>query len=246
MRRFLRCLAVVTVVLILGSAFAGYSMYQATQRAPDFYVRMLDSERTAELASGPSFEHQIQELQEESQRPGTWEAVFTEDQINGWLAVGLAQEFPKLLPPQVHEPRVAISPEQVQVGCSYRGARLSSVISFSLLIALTDEPNTLEIRVQKARIGRLPAPINQFLNQIASAIKTTNVPFRWEPTDGDPIARITVPSSHPDYAHREIYLDTVELRQGEVRLAGRTAAKGNQPTVARSSRTSPIILAYQR
>jgi hypothetical protein len=58
--------------------------------------------------------------------------------------------------------------------------------------------------------------------------------LRWGQADGDPVALVTVPHQHEDYSHREIYLETIEIRDGEIALAGRTQKSGeNQHVVAR-------------
>ena len=40
--------------------------------------------------------------------PGRWQTTITAEEINGWLAVDMVKNHPKLLPPTFHDPRVAI------------------------------------------------------------------------------------------------------------------------------------------
>ena len=87
---------------------------------------------------------------------------------------------------------------------------------------LTTEPNTLAIRVSKVRAGALPIPLKRFLAPITKAGADSDITLRWSQTDGDPVALVTVPHQHEDYSHREIYLESIEMRDGEVVLAGRT------------------------
>ncbi len=245
MRRFLRWLYLVLLIVIAVATTVGYGLYRASQQRPDFYVRVLKGEPEAQKVAGYQLEQQVLELQNETREPGTWEAVFTEQQLNGWLAADLPLKFPRLLPKYVQDPRVAICEERVQVGCKYQGPTLASVMSVSLQIHLTDEPNTLAVKLENARVGSLPAPLTQFLDRITQVAASSNVPVRWGQTEGDPIALITIPKSHPDYVHHEIHLEHIEIRDGEVRLSGRTAPRPNQPTISQFGRGSVEKIAYQ-
>jgi hypothetical protein len=40
--------------------------------------------------------------------------------------------------------------------------------------------------------------------------------------EGDPVALVTVPSERKEFIHRRIRIDSIELRDGAVYLAGRT------------------------
>ena len=49
-------------------------------------------------------------LSNATRRDGPWEVTFTAEQINGWLAVGMVEDFPNALPLSIKDPRVVISP----------------------------------------------------------------------------------------------------------------------------------------
>ena len=60
-------------------------------------------------------------LYSEARQPGQWQAAFTSDQINGWLALQLAEVYADALPDEISEPRVAIEDDHLTVG--FRPAR---------------------------------------------------------------------------------------------------------------------------
>ena len=161
-------------------------------------------------------------MHNEVRQPGVWEAVFTEEQINGWLAADLPEKFPRALPKGTQEPRVSIMEDVVSVACRFDNGKLKTVISFDLDVELTTETNTLAVRIAKLRAGLLPVPLKQMLDKIAVAAKRSDLPLRWSQTEGEPVALVTVPVQHEDYAHREIYVDKIEVRDGEIYLAGHT------------------------
>ena len=63
---------------------------------------------------------------------GRWQALFTAEQINGWMAVDLARNFPNTLPPGVVDPRVDIRPEGVTVACRYLEGAVATTEDSSL------------------------------------------------------------------------------------------------------------------
>ncbi len=206
--------ACAVVVLLAG--------YRAIQHKPDFYVKALKQEPARQAEAGDRLEKQVLDLRNEVRRDGHWEAVFTDEQINGWLAVDLPEKFPNTLPTGVSDPRIDIDPEQVQLACRYDSSKISAVISLAVDVHLTDEPNVLALRIRRARAGALPIPLNRWLDQATTKAHNAGIQVRWEQRDGDPVALVTIPTDHEEYDERLLRLETIELRDGELYLAGRT------------------------
>ena len=106
LRFFLLAIAALLLLLVLG----GLMLYQATRYVPDFYQQALEVNPQQQAAAGDELERQVLELHNEIQDAGRWQAVFDEDQINGWLASDLKEKFSDSLPAGVSAPRVAIAP----------------------------------------------------------------------------------------------------------------------------------------
>jgi hypothetical protein len=172
--------------------------------------------------AGDELEQNVLELRNDARSPGRWEAVFTDEQINGWLAVQLPEKFPGTLPPGVESPRVAIRDGQVNIAARYQDKLVSSVVSINLDVRLTEEANTLAVTIKRIRAGTLPVPVKHYLDRISRTAERGEIPLRWSQSEGDPVALVTIPSRHDDYVHREIFVETIEFREGEVYLAGRT------------------------
>ena len=228
MRKAIRYLLITTAIVLglLGVAVLG--LYQAAQREPVFYQQAMRLEPGSLEEAGDELEQSMLDLHNDVRSIGTWEAVFTEEQVNGWLVADLPEKFPNVLPRGTQEPRVAIDPEAIQVACQFDNGKIKTVISMILDVDLTTDTNTLAVRVSKLRAGALPVPLKQFLDKIAIAARRGDISLQWRQIDGDPVALVTVPVTHEDYAHREIYVDTIELREGEIFLAGHTELK-NKP-----------------
>jgi hypothetical protein len=212
-------------MLFLLLALAGgalFVIYSASRHQPKFYQRALLVEPEVQREEGDALEKNVLQLHNTARNEGRWEAVFTESQINGWLAADLPEKFPHILPAGTDEPRVAIGEEEIKIACRYQRGKVNTIISFDLIVNLTSETNTLAVRVSKVRAGALPVPLKRFLTPITRVCVRSGITLRWTQIDGDPVALVTIPHEHEDYAHREIYLEAFEMRDGEIVLAGRT------------------------
>ncbi|MBI2480199.1 MAG: hypothetical protein HYV60_16670 [Planctomycetia bacterium] len=233
MRKAIRYILFTTAVALglLGVAVLG--LYRAAQREPTFYRQAMLVEPAENQEAGDELEQSFLNLHNEVRSIGTWEAVFTEEQVNGWLVADLPGKFPNVLPRGTQEPRVAIDAEAIRVACQFDNGKFKTIISMALDVDLTMETNTLAVRVSKLRAGALPVPLKQFLDKITLAARRGNISLAWRQIEGDPVALVTVPVTHEDYAHREIYVDTIELRDGEIYLAGHTERTAT-PTLSAS------------
>jgi hypothetical protein len=222
MGRIFRIVAAIVVALLAIALIVISLGYYATQKEPDFYRQATQVPSPGQPTSGDDLEKAALDLHNDTHRAGRWEAIFTDEQLNGWLAVDLEEKFPGMLPKGILDPRISIQPQRAMIGCRYDEGRFQTVVSLSLELHLTDEPNTLAIRVCKVRAGALPVPVAGFLDRITTIARQGRIPLRWGQAKGDPVALVTIPVQHEEYAHRAIHLETVELREGEIYLAGRT------------------------
>jgi hypothetical protein len=219
-RILLGCLTVailVTVVIVM-------LVYCGTQHVPEYYKQALATDlsprQQAEL--GDDFEREALELHNEAQRVGAWEAVFTDAQVNAWLANDLPQNHPRALPSDLDDPRVRITPEEVQVACKYNGDPIATVLSISADVYLTDKPNQLAIRIRSVRAGLIPLPLKNLMDRVTDVARRSGLQLVWSQQEGDPVALLQIPSQIDPKTKREVHIEMLELRDGEIYLAGRT------------------------
>lgn len=222
------------VGLIVGSSFwAANWALEKTREVPDFYVQAKARTPVDLDAVSRQLEHEVQILTDQVGQVGSWQAVFTEDQINAWLVHQLPKEFSKVLPRGVHDPRVVIQDGKVLAAARYTDRRIDTVVSFEVSIQLTEVPNVLAVEVRNLKAGALPLPLNHFVHQISRRAAYDSLEVKWdEGEDGAPIGLITVPSEHPKYVRTPVIVESVELSEGRLWLAGHTgpeAYTGFQP-----------------
>jgi hypothetical protein len=239
-RKYFRTLLLVAFILAVAAGVAGYSIYQAAQLEPAFYRSAMQAPTQQQAEAGFELEQNLLELRNDARTPGHWEAVFTDEQINGWLAVDFPEKFPGTLPHGVENPRVEIRDGAVNIAARYEDKLVKSVVSIVLDVGLTDEANTLAVTIKRIRAGSLPVPVRQFLDRISRSAQRNAIPLKWSQTDGDPVALVTIPSHHEDYIHREIVVETIELRDGEVYLAGRTDEVPEPASSTVAQRSLPV------
>ncbi len=222
MRTIIRVLLFGLFGFLLVAGAICYGVWQATQQVPEFYEVALHKEPGQQQKAGDTLEQQVLTLRNEARESGRWEARFTDEQINGWLATDLPGKFPHALPKGVSEPRVAIEPAAAKVACKYESTKVSTVFSMGIDISLTDEPNVIAVRVRQARAGLMPISLKQILSHATQYANRSEIPLRWTEDEGDVVALVTVPAERKEFIHGRIRIETIELREGELYLAGRT------------------------
>jgi hypothetical protein len=204
--------------LLLAAGLLACWLYWASQRVPGFYREAMASDPAAQKKASDALLRQATALASDAQKRGPWKAVFSAEQINGWLAVDLVENHADLLPPELSDPRVEITPEHVTIACRYRDGNLSAVFSLTAEPYLT-KPNVVSLRIRKARAGAVPIPLGKILDAISQAARQMNARLEWRQADGDPVAVISIPTPR-DRNEKQLTVQVVELRQGEVYLSG--------------------------
>ncbi len=221
MRKPVRIVLLVLLVLVLLAGGGMVAIWWASRHVPDWYreaTESVDSEKQREASD--QMLQRVADLASGLKKTGRWNVTFTAEQINGWMAVDLAQNHPNLLPPGLSDPRVVIEQDGITVACRASHGDLSSVVSLKVDVYLA-EPNVIAMRIRRARAGRLPWPLATILDGTAEAARQHSLPLTWRRADGDPVALFTIPPVH-DEDGKLVRIEALQLGDGEVYLAGTT------------------------
>ena len=206
--------------LVLVGGLGLVAVYWGSQRVPEFYRQALaEDPKAAEQASGEMLE-QAAALASDIEKGGQWEAVFTAEQINGWLAVDMERNYPDLLPSSLSDPRVAIDPETMWIACRIDRGQLKGVVSMAADAYLA-RPNVIALRIRHARAGILPLPLDTILDKISEKASQLDLQIEWLQTEGDPVVEITLPPPRDEH-DKAIRIEALRLGQGEIYLSGST------------------------
>ena len=113
--------AIAALAVILGGG--ALAIYRATHATPKFYEQALARDPASQKQASEEFLQQATALASDVEQNDRWQIVFTAEQINGWLAVDVPENLPDVIPKEVRDPRVAISPGEATLACRYKGAK---------------------------------------------------------------------------------------------------------------------------
>ena len=220
MPRKWRIAAIVLAALAAVVAAALGGAYAALQRVRPFYEQALAIEPQTLETGSRELESRATALYNDARRSGQWQAAFTAEQINGWLATQLDDVYADALSDGISDPRVAIDDGKVTLGFRARRGGVNTVISADAAVSLT-ESGAVAIRLLAVRAGALPLPAMQVAADLSKACQEMSLPIRWTQEAGQPVALIDFRRdlSSDD---RRIVVDTAELRDGTLFVAGRT------------------------
>ncbi|MFH1268027.1 MAG: hypothetical protein ABIK89_20105 [Planctomycetota bacterium] len=220
MRKWLVIVGLVVLGVLLASGVGLLVLYRASQHVPHFYQEALQTDPAAAEEASDEMLQQAAALTGDVEKEGPWEAVFTAEQINGWLAVDMARNHPDLLPSSVKEPRVAVEPEQIWIACRLDEGGWSSVVSL-VVDAYLAEPNVIALRIRKARVGMLPLPLEGILDAISQEAGQMDLDIRWRQAEGDPVVEVSI-SPPRDADDKTIRIEALQLGEGKIYLSGST------------------------
>ncbi len=224
MRKRLLIAAFSLAALSLGLGVAAFAAYRLSQQVPEFYQQALRADPQSEQEASDLMLQEATALASEVRQGGDWQAVFTAEQINGWLAVDMVRNHPDLLPRSVSDPRVAIGPEQVRLACRVDRRNWKGVVWLAVDVYLADEPNVIALRIRGARAGVLPLPLDMILDHIGRKADQLDLRIRWRQADGDPVVEIPVPPPR-DAEEKVLRIETLQLAEGKVYLSGSTQSR---------------------
>lgn len=189
---------------------------------PDFYRNMnsLTAERRRQEAR--QFLAQSMQLRNDIINEERWEAVFSDQEVNAWLAEDLVKQFADQIPSGVRDPRVAFEPDRVTLAFRLDEGRIRAVVWVVMQVRVP-EPNVVALTIEKIRAGIMPVPADQILERIAAHARERGIAVHWEREGGLPVAKL---SYQPHLDRRDIVLEHFQTLDGYVRLTGRSEATG--------------------
>lgn len=216
-----RVLASAVVVL----AALSLALVAAVRHKPTFYREALERSADERRRASDELLENATALASNARQSGVWRALFTAEQINGWLACDVPRNHPDLLPAEISEPCVAIDDHCVRIACRRKTSGIDVVMSLDLEVHLTAR-NEFSVRFRRARAGAIPLPLASVLDRITSAANDLDLRLRWLQAGGDPVAVISVRAPRADDETR-LSIDTLRLAGGELYVSGHTSAGGD-------------------
>ena len=212
-----RVLAVGTAVVVALVAAPGAAWLSLSYQ-PGFYRANVGLSREKLQAKAKRFVSQSLQLRNDIANEPTWEAVFSDDEVNAWLAEDLVTHFADQLPPEVHQPRVMFEIDRVTLAFELDQGPFRSVI-WVVATPRVPEDNVLELTFEKIRAGVVPVPADQIIARIVATAQRHGIDVTLKKEGGFSVATFRYT---PDSGRDDVMLETVQIAKGEIRLAGRS------------------------
>ena len=219
----------ITVVALIAAVLG--SAYYAAQQVRPFYKQALAIEPEVLERGSRELESRATALYSDARQQGQWHALFTSEQINGWLATQLAANQEREFPTNIRDPRVAITKDALTLGFRTTSGGVDTVVTVDANVFLTAE-GAVAIRLISVRAGALPLPVMRLADEIADACTKLSLPVRWTQQAGEPVALVEM-HSDPDSENPQLHIDSIELGESELYVAGHTelaTASGKRPS----------------
>jgi hypothetical protein len=223
-RKRLRIAALLGGGLVLLIAVGLCGLYWALKQQPDFYRQAIQVDPALQKKASDQMLQRAAALRSDLEKEGRWQALFTAEQINGWLAVDLVENYPDMLPESFRDPRVQIQPDRMTLACRLKQDALDSVVTLTVEPYLV-EPNVLALRIRGARAGLVPMPLAEILDAVSEAAAQMDLNLRWRRAEDDPVALISFSPLTTDDG-RLVQIETLQLSEGEIYLAGTSRPRG--------------------
>ncbi|MGD0516997.1 MAG: hypothetical protein ABSA26_05620 [Thermoguttaceae bacterium] len=209
----------VSAVLIAGLV----GVFFALRYEPKFYRDALSVASEAREEGSDQMLQRMAALVSGVRKPGKWQARFTAEQINGWLAVDFVKNHHGALPPLFHDPRVSIGPDGIVLACRYDGGIVSTVLTLTVEPYVPEE-NVLALRIIRVRAGLVPMSLEKVLDGITDAARRSEWRIEWRQTAGDPVALLWAPPPD-DAGDLAVKIETIRLGKGDIFVSGFTERK---------------------
>ncbi len=219
------CLAIVVL--------APFGVWKCLTYQPSYYLDMIRQPRDQSVAGARRFAAQSLQLRNDICNEPNWEAVFSDQEVNAWLAEDLVAHFADQLPPEVSNPRVMFELDRITLLFLLKHRGVESVITV-VARPRVPEGNTVELTLERIRAGVLPVPADAILEQIVQHVRYQGVDVKWFHREGCPVVVVRY---MPKLDRDDVRLEELQIRSGQIRLAGKSdMAKGSFPRPSLPSR----------
>lgn len=220
MSRIFRWLALIAGGLLLVVCVGAGVLFSAATVVPAEYEEALRIDEGQHQENRKELETELATLYTEAQDAKAWQTVLTADQINGWLATQLPEDYPELAEQGLTNPRVVFSPDGATLAIRIEQGRVNGVASAKVQGFLAGD-GRLALQLVSVRLGRLPLPLGQAISQLQAIMADSKLPLQWTQSEGLPVLLVDIEQIASSEESRR-WLTGVEIREGQIALAGAT------------------------
>lgn len=187
-----------------------------TQHDPPFYTQLLAQDGgPGSRTQSDLFISKMSRLISDIRNDRNWQETFTQDMVNGWLAVDFRENHAeRSLPATVTDPRLVISGNEMQMAFRVDYGILDTVVHANMKVWVP-KTNVLALQFDGVWAGSMPIPgsyVRQIIEQFA---ELGELDIIWKRNGRHLVALLSWPHDGRAYVP-----DVVEIRQGEIYVEG--------------------------
>lgn len=208
-------------VLLLVVIGLGGGLYALLTYEPAFYREVIVPAGPARAEASRDFESRVVHLVNDVQYSNVWKFSCTDEQVNSYLVEDfLRTPLAKLVPEPLHDLRVHLLADEIQVGFQYGRGFLKTVVSLRLKVWLPQkEPNALVVEVLSLQAGAMPIAVKALHEEIAEQLRGQGIKALWYRKDGHPTV---VLKFQADRREPSFHFKHLEVSAGRLYLDGLT------------------------
>ena len=208
-----------------------FFVYRSMHRAPNFHHHNLQQPMESLEVCGDKFETKLLDVQNAIQRQQSWQGIFVEDEVNGWLAADCPIKFPQFIPDYVENPRVYLAENEISFAFRFRptDSSFNWFTPFILIVGdvfVAEPEGQIAVRLKSVRSGFIPIPIAQVADNITQHLRKSGLDVAWSDVEGDPLALVSIPPDRLRLGNRSFRIDTILCRGKEIEIVGQASAGG--------------------
>lgn len=213
-RRWLLAIGAIGLAMVPPLLWLGLSYKPTAYRR----VKLAELPPEQRQARAKRFVAQSLQLRNDVVNERRWEARFSDDEVNAWLAEELLATFADQVPAEIHDPRLLFDDDRATLIFEVDRGPIRTVVTVQAR-ARVPEDNTVALTIEKIHAGILPLPPDQFVRQIDAQAARHGLDVRWGRDGRSPVAFVQYRAG-PDKDH--FVLERIQLLEGQLRMSGRS------------------------
>ena len=223
MRRAHRLIAYSLLAVFLLLLLVLYALYLSAQRPPKFYRDSLHVAVDVQETRNKEMLRKARQLNNDIQKTDTpWEGSFSNEELNGYLAVEVGKESSNLFPKEVKQPRLTVQDRRLDFACRIEDGAVTGIFHLAIDATII-EPNKLMLRLKHVALGRLPISKERPRQLLLDALQKKGYTVAEGTVDGDPTFTIRLDLTYGK--GKAVSLEGIELLDGGIRISGTTTKR---------------------